>query len=177
VIECYLAKASFLKHAGALGAAAAVAEHARSLDLADRYLNSICTKRLLQAGDVETAEKTVALFTRDGDQASNMFDMQCVWFENEAGRCHARAGRRGRALKYFAAVRKHYDDMEEDQFDFHQYCLRKMTLRSYVHMLRVEDTLFSRKPYREAAKSAVEVYLDLHDHPLAEAAAAEEAKP
>ena len=43
--------------------------------------------------------------------------------------------KRGRALKYFTAVRKHYDDMEEDQFDFHSYCLRKMTLRSYVHLL------------------------------------------
>jgi hypothetical protein len=45
------------------------------------------------------------------------------------------ATKRGRALKYFTAVCKHYDDMEEDQFDFHSYCLRKMTLRSYVHLL------------------------------------------
>ncbi len=27
----------------------------------------------------------------------------------------------------------------EDQFDFHSYCVRKMTLRSYVEMLRMED--------------------------------------
>ena len=54
------------------------------------------------------------------------------------GRCHQGGGRLGRALKYFVAVRKHYDDMREDQFDFHSYCLRKMTLRSYVHLLRAE---------------------------------------
>ena len=137
-------------------------------------MNSICVKRALQSGDFETAEKTVALFTRDGDQASNLFDMQCAWFENEAGRCHQRAGRRGRALKYFTAVRKHYDDMEEDQFDFHQYCLRKMTLRSYLDMIRAEDTLYSRAAFREAAKGAVEVYLDLHDNPLSDELAAEE---
>lgn len=174
VIECYLAKASFLKRAGDLGAAAAVADKARSMDLADRYLNSVCTRRMLQSGDFASAEKTVALFTRDGDQASNLFDMQCAWFENEAGRCHQRAGRRGRALKYFTAVRKHYDDMEEDQFDFHQYCVRKMTLRSYVDMLRAEDTLFSRDAYRGAARGAIEVYLDLYDNPLPDEVAAEE---
>ena len=32
---------------------------ARVLDLADRYLNSICTKRMLQAGAHDEAEKTV----------------------------------------------------------------------------------------------------------------------
>jgi hypothetical protein len=53
--------------------------------------------------------------------------------------------RRGRALKYFTAVRKHYDDMEEDQFDFHQYCLRKMTLRSYVVGLYTLHALFFKK--------------------------------
>ena len=174
VIECYLAKASFLKHAGDVVGAMNAANAAREKDLADRYLNSYCVKRMLRAGEFEAAEKTVALFTRDGNQASNLFDMQCAWFENEAGRMHQRAGRKNRALKYFTAVREHYDVMEEDQFDFHAYCLRKMTLRNYVQMLRVEDTLYSRRAYREAAKGGVEVYLDLHDSPLPDAAEEEE---
>lgn len=174
VLECYLAKASFLKHAGDVVGAMNVANEVREMDKADRYLNSYCVKRMLRAGEYETAEKTVALFTRDGNQASNLFDMQCAWFENEAGRCHQRGGRKNRALKYFTAVRKHYDDMEEDQFDFHQYCLRKNTLRHYVQMLRVEDTLYSRRAYREAARGGVEVYLDLFDDPLPDPAEEEE---
>ena len=164
-----------MEKAGALRDAARVGEEARAADLADRFLNSVCVRRLLQCGEHEEAEKTVALFTRDGDQASNLYDMQCAWFENYAGRCHAAAGRRGRALKYFQAVKTHYDDMEEDQFDFHQYCLRKMTLRSYVEMLRVEDALYARAAYREAAKGGIETYVDLHDKPLADEEAAEEA--
>mmetsp|Transcript_13670 Transcript_13670/g.57854 ORF Transcript_13670/g.57854 Transcript_13670/m.57854 type:complete len:849 (-) Transcript_13670:900-3446(-) len=174
VLECYLAKASFLKHAGDVVGAMNVANEVREMDKADRYLNSYCVKRMLRAGEYETAERTVALFTRDGNQASNLFDMQCAWFENEAGRCHQRGGRKNRALKYFTAVRKHYDDMEEDQFDFHQYCLRKNTLRHYVQMLRVEDTLYSRRAYREAARGGVEVYLDLFDDPLPDPAEEEE---
>jgi NMDA receptor-regulated protein 1 len=45
------------------------------------------------------------------------------------------------ALKKFMAVSKHYFDIEEDQFDFHSYCIRKMTLRAYIEMLRMVRTL------------------------------------
>ena len=42
----------------------------------------------------------------------------------------------GKALKNFTACDKHFTDIVEDQFDFHTYCIRKMTLRAYVRMLR-----------------------------------------
>jgi peptide alpha-N-acetyltransferase len=116
-----------------------------------------------------------ALFARDGDQASNLYDMQCAWFENEAGRCHARAGNRARALKYFAAVIQHYEDTEEDQFDFHSYCMRKSTLRSYVEMLRATDAVYDKPRFREAARGLIRAYVSVHDDPPADAAAAEEA--
>lgn len=45
------------------------------------------------------------------------------------------------ALKKVLAVVKHFEDFVEDQFDFHTYCVRKMTLRAYVDMLRMEDRL------------------------------------
>lgn len=41
-----------LKHAGDLAAAAALADEARGMDLADRYINSECVKRMLQADQV-----------------------------------------------------------------------------------------------------------------------------
>jgi hypothetical protein len=46
----------------------------------------------------------------------------------------------GKALKKLMAVDKHFADIMEDQFDFHSYCLRKMTLRAYVRMLRCESS-------------------------------------
>ena len=39
------------------------------------------------------------------------------------------------------AVVRHFGDFAEDQFDFHSYSIRKMTLRAYVAMLRMQDTL------------------------------------
>ena len=41
-----------MKHAGDLTAAAALADEARCMDLADRYINSECVKRMLQANQV-----------------------------------------------------------------------------------------------------------------------------
>lgn len=61
---------------------------------------------------------------------------------------------------------KHFVEIIEDQFDFHTYCMRKMTLRAYVGLLRLEDVLRSHPFYFSAARCAIEVYLHLHDHPL-----------
>jgi peptide alpha-N-acetyltransferase len=35
-------------------------------------------------------------------------------------------------LKRYHTVEKFFADIFDDQFDFHTYCLRKTTLRSYV---------------------------------------------
>ncbi|KAF2323305.1 hypothetical protein GH714_034540 [Hevea brasiliensis] len=128
-----------LKHAGDLAAASALADEARCMDLADRYINSECVKRMLQADQVVLAEKTALLFTKDGDQHNNLHDMQCM-YELASGESYFRQGDLGRALKKFLAVEKHYADITEDQFDFHSYCLRKMTLRAYVAMLKFQDS-------------------------------------
>ncbi len=64
----------------------------------------MAVKALFQAGLVEQADRTAALFTRDGDQANNLFDMQHMWYELAAGRAHAAAGRHGPALKKLTAV-------------------------------------------------------------------------
>ncbi|KAG6669387.1 N-terminal acetyltransferase A complex auxiliary subunit NAA15-like [Carya illinoinensis] len=165
VIDLYSAKSRILKHAGDLAAAAALADEARCMDLADRYINSDCVKRMLQADQVALAEKTAVLFTKDGDQHNNLHDMQCMWYELASGESYFRQGDLGRALKKFLAVEKHYADITEDQFDFHSYCLRKMTLRAYVEMLRFQDRLHSHAYFHKAAAGAIRCYLKLYDSP------------
>lgn len=49
---CPLVQGRIMKHAGDPVAAAALADEARSMDLADRFLNSECVKRMLQADQV-----------------------------------------------------------------------------------------------------------------------------
>ncbi|XP_071691974.1 N-terminal acetyltransferase A complex auxiliary subunit NAA15-like [Rutidosis leptorrhynchoides] len=165
VIDLYSVKSKILKHAGDFAAAAALADEARCMDLADRYVNSQCVKRMLQADQVPLAEKTAVLFTKDGEQHNNLHDMQCMWYELASGESYFRQGDLGRSLKKFLAVEKHYADITEDQFDFHSYCLRKMTLRSYVEMLRFQDRLHAHAYFRNAAAGAIRCYIKLYDTP------------
>ncbi|EFJ53230.1 hypothetical protein VOLCADRAFT_55571 [Volvox carteri f. nagariensis] len=167
-IELYVAKAKILKHAGDLEGAAHMAETSRRMDLQDRFLNSVAVKALLAAGHCSAAERTAALFTRDGEQgAYSLYDMQHMWYEVAAGRAHTARGPQGAgpALKKFMAVVQHFADIHEDQFDFHSYCVRKGTLRSYVSMLGMMDRLYGHAFYSKAAGGAIRVYLQLHDCP------------
>ena len=151
LIYLHMFKARIYKHAGALQEASDEMEVARKMDLADRYLNTKSTRYLLRANMLDDATKTIALFTKDGDNVSNLFDMQCMWYELEVAHCHLMQADYGRALKNFSSIEKHFADIVEDQFDFHTYCIRKMTLRAYVRMLRLEDTLYGHNFYVKAA--------------------------
>ncbi|KAJ0959907.1 hypothetical protein J5N97_000341 [Dioscorea zingiberensis] len=163
VIDLYSTKGRILERAGDFVAAAAFADEARTMDLADRYLNSECVRHMLQADQREDS----VLFTKDGEQIhNNLHDMQCMWYELASGESYFRQGDLGRALKKFLAVEKHYLDMTEDQFDFHSYCLRKMALRAYVSMLKFQDKLHSHAYFQKAAAGAIRCYMKLHDSPL-----------
>lgn len=52
--------------------------------------------------------------------------------------------------------------------------MRKMTLRSYVGLLRLEDVLRGHPFYFKAARCAIEVYLHLFDEPLKDESAEQE---
>jgi len=86
-----------------------------------------------------------------------------MWYESAVGRSYIRQKNYGKALKKFGETFKHFNDISEDQFDFHNYCLRKTTLKTYVAMLRMQEGLYSHKFYRRAAKDAIKIYLELFD--------------
>jgi peptide alpha-N-acetyltransferase len=173
-LDLYLFKARVYKHAGDARAAARWMDEARKMDLADRYLNTKATRYLLRADQVTQADSTIALFTKDGDTGSNLLDMQCMWYEFECGASYLRMSDYGRALKNFMHVEKHFNDFAEDQFDFHTYCIRKMTLRAYISMIRLEDSLFGHKFYVTAACGIVETYMRIVSNPQTDSVAADE---
>ncbi|KAG9324170.1 hypothetical protein KVV02_007399 [Mortierella alpina] len=167
LVELYMTKGRILKHAGDFVAATAALNEARELDLQDRFINSKCSKYMLRADKVAEAEKTVVLFARAdiADPLNDLVDMQAMWFSLECGESHLRQGQLGRALKRFHQVEKHFADFTEDQFDFHMYCLRKMTLRAYISLLKLEDQLRSHPYFVRAAQNAVQCYVSLFDKP------------
>jgi len=133
LIEAYSAKSTILDAAGDYLGAALAAEQARKMDLADRYLNCQASMALFKAGMAEKAESVAHLFTKEGDQANNFYDMQATWYELSSGDCYLLSKDYGRALKRFRKVDSHYSDFVEDQFDFHGYCARKQVMhKNYI---------------------------------------------
>ncbi|KAF9930828.1 N-alpha-acetyltransferase 16, NatA auxiliary subunit [Linnemannia zychae] len=167
LVELYMTKGRILKHAGDYAQAMNVLNEGRELDLQDRFINSKCTKYMLRADKVAEAEKTVVMFARAdiANPLDDLVDMQNMWYILEAGESHLRQNQLGRALKRFHQVEKLFADFTEDQFDFHMYCLRKMTLRAYISLLKLEDQLRSHPYFVRAAQNAIKCYITLFDKP------------
>ncbi|XP_056647999.1 N-alpha-acetyltransferase 16, NatA auxiliary subunit [Diorhabda sublineata] len=175
LIELFVIKGRIYKHASNPQEAYKWLDEAQALDTADRYINSKCAKYMLRANYVKEAEDTCGKFTREGVSAmENLNEMQCMWFQTECALAYQRLEKYGEALKKCHEVDRHFSEIIEDQFDFHTYCVRKMTLRSYVGLLRLEDVLRGHPFYFKAAKCAIEVYLHLFDEPLKDESAEQE---
>eukprot|EP00186_Timspurckia_oligopyrenoides_P003403 CAMPEP_0182441344 /NCGR_PEP_ID=MMETSP1172-20130603/275_1 /TAXON_ID=708627 /ORGANISM="Timspurckia oligopyrenoides, Strain CCMP3278" /LENGTH=905 /DNA_ID=CAMNT_0024635545 /DNA_START=29 /DNA_END=2746 /DNA_ORIENTATION=- len=159
-IDIYLAKAKAMKHKGDRRGAVEIMNHARKLDLSDRYLNHKCSKYAMQADRVDLAEEWISLFTRDGEFGGiqALYDMQCMWYELEAGDAFLRLNEFSKALKRYIAVNRHFDDILEDQFDFHTYCLRKVTLRSYINTIRMENHVKEQRYYIRSVKGLARLF-------------------
>ncbi|XP_070236335.1 N-alpha-acetyltransferase 16, NatA auxiliary subunit isoform X3 [Bos mutus] len=167
LIELFYMKAKIYKHMGNLREAVKWMDEAQSLDTADRFINSKCAKYMLRANMIKEAEEMCSKFTREGTSAmENLNEMQCMWFQTECISAYQRLGRYGDALQKCHEVERHFSEITDDQFDFHTYCMRKMTLRAYVDLLRLEDILRRHGFYIKAARSAIEIYLKLYDNPL-----------
>jgi len=165
-VDVYELRGRIIHSAGDINGAADCLDEGRKLDKQDRFLNNLATKYMLKSGREDEALSLIGMFTRhESDPEQNIFDMQCIWYELELAACYSKKGEWGKSFKKYVAVEKHFEDFHEDQFDFHSYCIRKVTLRSYVDVLHWEDTLFGNKYYTIAAEGIIKNYLYIYDHP------------
>ncbi|GAA5943951.1 peptide alpha-N-acetyltransferase complex A subunit NAT1 [Sporobolomyces koalae] len=167
--ELPMLRARILKRAGDLQAAANAMEEARELDGQDRGLNCKSVKYLIRAGRIEEAEKIAGLFTKKDAPSplEDLVEMQCLWILREEGNYYLKHQNYGKALRRFHQILDTFQDIEEDQYDFHAYCMRKSTLRAYIQLLRFEDRVRDHDDFLEAARGAVEIYTRMHDDPAA----------
>ncbi|KIR99663.1 peptide alpha-N-acetyltransferase [Cryptococcus deuterogattii 2001/935-1] len=164
--ELYMAKAIVLKRSGDPLGAAHEMEKARLLDGQDRFLNGKAAKYWFRAGDIEKAEQLLGMFTKkDVTPAQDLTDLQSLWFLQESGDAYRLNGNIGMALKRYQTVAKVFQEYEDDQYDFHGYCARRMTFQAYTHLLKYEENLRSHPGYAKAALAAIDIYLRVNDDP------------
>lgn len=91
--------------------------------------------------------------------------MQCTWFLQEEGDAALRAGKLPLAVKRYERIISIFKDEDDDQYDFHTYALRKMNLNAYFNMVEFGKQLRRHPRYIQAATSAADIYLRIHDNP------------
>ncbi|GAA5863158.1 hypothetical protein JCM8547_002815 [Rhodosporidiobolus lusitaniae] len=165
--ELSMLRARILKRAGDAQGAARSMEEARVLDLQDRFLNAKACKYFVRAGDCRRAEEVAALFTKKDAPSplEDLVEMQCLWFLQEEGDAYKAEEDWGRALRRYHQILNIFQEIEEDQYDFHAYCMRKSTLNAYVDMLRWATSLRTHPRFSSSAASAIRLYLAMHDSP------------
>jgi N-alpha-acetyltransferase 15/16, NatA auxiliary subunit len=167
-VDFHAVKGRTLKYQGNIVAAAETMEKARSLDEKDRAINTKCAKYQLRNNQNEKSLDTASKFTQNkttGGPLGDLIDMQAVWYLTEDGQSYLRQRKLGLALKRFHQVLNIFDIWQDDQFDFHNFSLRKGMIRAYVDMLRWEDHLRDHPFFSKMAVSAVKAYIMLHDNP------------
>mmetsp|Transcript_17960 Transcript_17960/g.30556 ORF Transcript_17960/g.30556 Transcript_17960/m.30556 type:complete len:460 (-) Transcript_17960:35-1414(-) len=143
VVELYNLKAKIMQLAGNRQQARNLANEARNLDQADRYLNAYASKFMLKNDELDKAQETMALFSKEDDNGMlNVHMMQTMWYEFHGGMAHYRLGNYRKALKFFSFIDHHLETMLDDCYDFHQYSFRKVTLTYYIQMLEWNEKIF-----------------------------------
>jgi N-alpha-acetyltransferase 15/16, NatA auxiliary subunit len=167
-VDFHAVKARTYKHQGDIAQAAKTMDQARALDEKDRAINTKCAKYQLRNDENDLALETASKFTQNktsGGPLGDLLDMQCVWYLTEDGQSYLRQRKLALAFKRFHQILNIFDVWQDDQFDFHNFSLRKGMIRAYIDMLRWEDHLRDHPYYSRAAVSACEAYVLLHDNP------------
>ena len=117
---------------------------------------------MIRAGFIQDGVNLIQSFNPRGETEADQ-DSPCHWFLLEVARAHQRKGDYRSSLDYCFQLRKSFENIWEDQLDFHVFCLSKMRLCSYVELLRLEDTIYHNQDYKQTAQVAIEVLLKLYD--------------
>lgn len=79
-----------------------------------------------------------------------------MWYELRMGEAYQRRKMYGACMRMFKFIETQFNDMYEDQFDYHVYCLRKYQMRSYIQMINSLNNQRDDKNFIRAASHMIE---------------------
>ena len=91
---------------------------------------------------------------------STPYDLQNMWFEIEMARCFLHKGEYAPGLRHLNFIQKQFEDMYEDQYDFHSYSLYRWALKEYVDLIRKSDDIYNDRRYMQASAMAVKYLME-----------------
>ncbi|PPS94787.1 N-terminal acetyltransferase A auxiliary subunit with TPR repeat [Cryptosporidium hominis] len=164
--DAFNIKRRLLKHLYRFDEATNAINHARLMDINDRYLNTRTICACLENGDFNEAKELLKKYiTRISDQSKSkesevvpsneteIKNLQMIWYEKRVVRSLELFDS---SIDGYVMTFDHYlrllDSMEimkTDQYDYHLYCLRKMTLCRYLDFINMQDKLFCNTNYRK----------------------------
>ena len=163
-IDSILLKAKIYKAWGKPKEAAEAAKECAQRDPRDRYLNSKGTKYLLLAGEPAQALELIKPFLQDKnpDNLKCYLEMQPLWLISGLMQSYRLTGNISLSLHYAIEGCKIFLDFSNEIFDFHNYCLRKMTVDGYVDLVAfAQKGIAQNKYFYPIVGGAIQGYLEM----------------
>lgn len=101
----------------------------------DKFCASKIAKYMIRNGSISDAQNILGKFIQKPDQTERMNDlheMQAAWYLNEMGDRLFNNGDFLKAACFYRKVMLIFDEILDDQLDFHGYSLRRMSFEEYI---------------------------------------------
>lgn len=160
-------KRKLLKHLYRFEEAQDAIDHARLMEKNDKYLNTRTICACLENGQFEKAKELLKVFmtyisdiskskrreSTNSSSETEIKNLQIIWYEKRAARYRELLDLSSdgylMAFDHYLRLMESMEIMKTDQYDYHLYCLRKMTLYRYLDFINMHDKLFCNTDYRK----------------------------
>lgn len=121
----------------------------------DKFSVSKTAKYMIRYGSISDAQEIMGKFIQKPNQKERMADlheMQAVWYLIEMGDRLLKEGSVLNAACFYRKIELIFDEIIDDQLDFHAYSLRRMSFVEYIKFLRFLDNQLKKSEILKRAQ-------------------------
>ena len=121
----------------------------------DKFSVSKLAKYNIRYGSISEAQEIMGKFIQKPNQKEKMADlheMQAGWYLIEMGDRLSKEGSFLNAACFYRKIELIFDEINDDQLDFHSYSLRKMSFVEYMKFLRFLDNQIKKSEILKRAQ-------------------------